>query len=309
MALKVVDNVLALIGNTPLIKLNYIVPTNAATIYAKLESQNPGGSIKDRICIAMINDAEKRGLLKPGGTIVEPTSGNTGIGLAMAAAVKQYRLILTMPDTMSIERIKLLKAYGAEVVLTPGKESMQGAIQKAEEIVAHTPNSFMPQQFKNPSNPKIHRNTTGPEIYKALKGKLDAVVIGVGTGGTLTGVAAYLKKKIPAIRIIAVEPATSAVLSGKEPGLHNIQGLGAGFIPEVLNRKLIDEVIIVTDNEAITTARQLATQEGLLVGISSGAVVYTAIQLGKILGNGKTMVVILPDSGERYLSIDSFIES
>ncbi|MFB3895497.1 MAG: cysteine synthase A [bacterium] len=309
MARKVVDTVLELIGNTPLVKLNYIVPADSATIYTKLESQNPGGSIKDRICIAMLNDAEKRGLLKPGGTIVEPTSGNTGIGLAMVAAVKKYRLILTMPDTMSVERIKLLKAYGAQVVLTPGKESMQGAIQKAEEIVASTPGAFMPQQFKNQANPKIHRYTTGPEIYKALKGKLDAVVIGVGTGGTLTGVAAYLRKKIPAVRIIAVEPATSAVLSGKEPGLHNIQGLGAGFIPVVLNRKLIDEVISVTDKDAMHTAQKLATEEGLFVGISSGAATFAAIQVAKKLGDGKTVVVILPDSGERYLSVAAFIQS
>jgi cysteine synthase A len=306
MVLQVVDTILDLIGNTPLVKLNRIISADSATVYAKLESQNPGGSVKDRICISMIKEAEKRGMIKPGATLVEPTSGNTGIGLALVAAVKKYKLILTMPNTMSTERIKLLKLYGAKVVLTPGKDGMSGAIQKAEEIIAKTPNAFMLQQFKNPANPAIHRKTTGPEIYHALQGKIDSVIIGVGTGGTLTGVAEFLKKKIPGVNIIAVEPVTSAVLSGKKPGPHNIQGIGAGFIPEVLDRKLIDEIICVSDKEAIETAKRLATTEGILAGISSGAVVFAAIQVAKKSGIGKNIVVILPDLGERYLSIEAF---
>ncbi|MCX7920235.1 MAG: cysteine synthase A [bacterium] len=304
--MAIAENILDLIGNTPLVKLHHLFRPNSATVYAKLEFQNPGGSVKDRICIAMLEEAEKRGLIKPGSTIVEPTSGNTGIGLALVAAVKKYRLILTMPESMSEERIKMLKLYGAEVILTPAKDGMLGAIAKAEEIIANTPGAFMPQQFKNPANPAIHRKTTGPEIFKALKGNLDAVVIGVGTGGTLTGIAEFLKKKKPAIKIIAVEPASSAVLSGKKAGPHTIQGIGAGFIPEVLNPKVIDEIVCINDTEAYQMAKRLATEEGILAGISSGAAVAAASKIAEQLGQGKIVVVILPDRGERYLSVAEF---
>ena len=300
---RIANNVLELIGNTALVRLNRIVEKDSAEILAKLENFNPGGSVKDRICLSMIEDAERKGLLKKGSTIIEPTSGNTGIGLAMISAVKGYRCILTMPETMSLERIYILKSYGAEVVLTPGIEGMSGAIKKAEELLKKIPNSFMPQQFKNPANPQIHRRTTAQEILKVTQGKLDAFVAGVGTGGTITGVGEILKKHNPKIKIVAVEPETSAVLSGKEPGPHKIQGIGAGFIPEVLNRKIIDQIITVCDNDAFQTAKRLAKEEGLFVGISAGAATWAALKVAKELGKKKIVVVILPDTGERYFSV------
>jgi len=289
-----------------MVKLRKIVDKGMAEIYAKLEFFNPGGSVKDRICLSMIEDAERKGKLKSGATIVEPTSGNTGIGLAMVSAVKGYRCILTMPESMSLERIFILKSYGAEVVLTPAIEGMPGAIRKAEEIIARIPNSFMPQQFVNPANPEIHRRTTAQEIMAATEGKLDAFVAGVGTGGTITGVGEILKKQNSKVRIVAVEPANSAVLSGKSPGPHKIQGIGAGFVPEVLNRAIIDEIIPVGDDEAFRVAKQLAREEGLFVGISSGAAAFAALQVAKDLGEGKRVVVILPDTGERYFSMDQY---
>jgi cysteine synthase A len=273
-----------------------------ADIYAKLESFNPGGSIKDRICLSMIEDAEKNGMLKPGATIIEPTSGNTGIGLAMVAAVKGYKLILAMPDTMSMERVYILESYGAEVVLTPGAEGMMGAVKKAEELVQQIPESFIPHQFNNPANPKIHRKTTAKEILKAMGGKIDALVAGVGTGGTITGVGEVLKNKDPQIKIIAVEPADSPVISGGEAAPHRIQGIGAGFIPQVLNLDIIDRVITVTDENAYSIAKRLAKEEGLFMGISAGAAAYAALTIAQELGEGKTVVVILPDTGERYYS-------
>jgi len=306
---RIANNVLELIGNTAMVRLNRIVEKDSAEILAKLENFNPGGSVKDRICLSMIEDAERKGLLKKGSTIIEPTSGNTGIGLAMISAVKGYRCILTMPETMSLERIYILKSYGAEVVLTPGIEGMSGAIKKAEELLKKIPNSFMPQQFKNPANPQIHRRTTAQEILKVTQGKLDAFVAGVGTGGTITGVGEVLKKHNPKIKIVAVEPETSAVLSGKEPGPHKIQGIGAGFIPEVLNRKIIDEIITVCDNDAFQTAKRLAKEEGLFVGISAGAAVWAALKVAKDLGKEKRVVVVLPDTGERYFSMQQYFEA
>jgi len=306
---RVAENVLELIGQTPMVKLNKIVEEGSAEILAKLESYNPGGSVKDRICLSMIEDAEKKGLLKPGSTIIEPTSGNTGIGLAMVAAVKGYKCILTMPETMSLERIYILKSYGAEMVLTPGVDGMLGSIKKAEELLKKTPNSFMPQQFKNEANPQIHRETTAQEILKVTNGKIDAFVAGVGTGGTITGVGEVLKEQNPKIKIVAVEPETSAVLSGKEPGPHKIQGIGAGFIPDVLNRDIIDEIIQVDDNDAFRTSRRLAKEEGLFVGISAGAAAWAALKVAKNLGKGKVVIVILPDTGERYFSIEQYFEA
>ena len=296
------DNILELIGSTPTVKLNRMVDDTMADIYAKLESFNPGGSIKDRICLSMIEDAEKNGMLKPGATIIEPTSGNTGIGLAMVAAVKGYKLILAMPDTMSMERVYILESYGAEVVLTPGAEGMMGAVKKAEELVQQIPESFIPHQFNNPANPKIHRKTTAKEILKAMGGKIDALVAGVGTGGTITGVGEVLKNKDPQIKIIAVEPADSPVISGGEAAPHRIQGIGAGFIPQVLNLDIIDRVITVTDENAYSIAKRLAKEEGLFMGISAGAAAYAALTIAQELGEGKTVVVILPDTGERYYS-------
>jgi cysteine synthase A len=306
---EIAQNVLELIGRTPMVRLNRMVRPQMAGILAKLESFNPGGSVKDRICLSMIEDAEKKGLIGPGSTVIEPTSGNTGIGLAMICAVKGYRCILTMPETMSLERIYILKSYGAEVILTSGVEGMQGSIRKAEELLRKIPKSFMPQQFKNQANPRAHREVTAKEILEVTGGRLDAFVAGVGTGGTITGVGEVLKKQKPDIKIVAVEPQTSAVLSGKEPGPHKIQGIGAGFIPDVLNRDIIDEIVLVDDNEAFRTSRRLAREEGLFVGISSGAACWVALKVAADLGKGKTVVVILPDTGERYFSMEQYFEA
>lgn len=299
------------IGNTPLLTLPNIQSDFgvAGNLYAKLESANPGGSIKSRIAKAMIEDAETRGILVPGSVIIEPTSGNTGIGLAMVAAAKGYRTILTMPETMSEERRKLLRGFGAELVLTQGSLGMNGAIARAKELADATPNSFIPGQFDNPANPKTHFETTGPEIWESLSGKVDVFVAGVGTGGTITGVGRYLKSKNPSVYIVAVEPDDSAVLSGEKPGPHAIQGIGAGFIPAVLDTEIYDEIIRVTGNQAIETAKTLSRREGILAGISSGAAVYAAIQLaGRPEYLGKNIVTILPDTGERYLSTALFQE-
>jgi cysteine synthase A len=301
--MKIFCNVLEAIGNTPLVLLAKLGNELECQVVAKLESKNPGGSVKDRTCLGMIREAEKQGLVTRDTTIIEPTSGNTGLGLAMIAAVRDYRLIVTMPDTMSIERRKLLSAYGAEIILTRGAEGMRGAIRKAEELARQTPNSFIPQQFRNLANPQIHRETTAVEIWNDTEGRVDILVAGVGTGGTITGVAEYIKPRKPTFKAIAVEPAASPVLSGGKPGAHKIQGIGAGFRPEVLNMDLIDEVIKVTDNDAIRTARLLARKEGLLVGISSGAAAFAALKVArKEASRGKLLVVVFPDTGERYLS-------
>jgi cysteine synthase A len=302
---KLVQNITQLIGDTPLVRLNRVVPEGSAEVYVKLEYQNPGASVKDRIAISMIEEAEKAGRLKPGDTIIEPTSGNTGIGLAMVAAAKGYKAILVMPETMSLERRNLLRAYGAKLVLTPGSEGMKGAIRKAEELQAENPNYFMPQQFKNPANVKIHRETTGPEIVEAIKnhdGKLDAFVAGIGTGGTITGAGEVLKQAFPGIKIYAVEPSASPVLSGGSPGPHKIQGIGAGFIPDILNTEIYDEVITVENEQAFETSRRVAREEGILGGISSGAAIFAALQVAAKLGAGKRVVAVVPSNGERYLS-------
>ena len=304
---KIANDVTELIGNTPLVKLNKIAKDVEAKIVGKLEFFNPCGSVKDRIGINMITEAEKKGFLKKDSVVVEPTSGNTGIALAFVCAVKGYRLVLTMPDTMSIERRKMLEAFGAEIVLTPGSEGMKGAIKKAEEIVKNNCKAFMPQQFKNPANPEVHRKTTALEIWKDTDGKVDILVSGVGTGGTITGIAEVIKKRKPSFKAIAVEPTNSPVLSGGEPGSHKIQGIGAGFVPDVLNRDIIDEIIKVTNEEAIICARRLAKEEGIFAGISSGAAVWAAIKVAKRKENkGKLIVVILPDLGDRYLSTELF---
>jgi cysteine synthase A len=295
-----------LIGRTPLVRLNRLSRAGSATIYGKVESFNPGGSIKDRICLNMINEAERQGKLKPGGTIVEPTSGNTGIGLALVAAVRGYKLILVMPESMSMERASLLSSYGAQLVLTAAWEGMKGSIKEAESIVAQNPSYYMPDQFSNPANPDIHRKTTGPEIVDALDGRVDAFVAAVGTGGTITGCGEVIRERNPAAKIIAVEPAGSPVLSGGDPGPHKIQGIGAGFIPKVLNRALLDRVVTVTDDEAYQTAKLLAKKEGLLVGISAGANVFAAQKIAEELGPGKNVVTILCDTGERYISIEKY---
>ncbi len=297
-------SVIDLIGNTPLVRLNRICPAGSAEIVAKLESSNPGGSVKDRIALSMVEDAERTGALKPGATIVEPTSGNTGIGLAVVAAVKGYNLILTMPDDMSAERRKLLQRYGAQIVLTPAIEGMTGAVFAAEELAAKNPSYFMPQQFNNPANPEAHRRTTATEILRDTDGELDAFVAGVGTGGTITGVGEVLKEKLPDVLIVAVEPTRSPVLAGGKPGLHAIQGIGASFVPSVLNREVYNELIAVKDAEAIESTKQLSRTEGILAGISSGANVFAALQVAQRLGEGKRVVTILPDTGERYLSVN-----
>ncbi len=298
------ETILDLVGGTPLVRLRRLPPDGAAELWAKLERFNPGGSVKDRIAKAMIEAAEEAGVLKPGTVIIEPTSGNTGIGLAMVAAVKGYRIILVMPDTLSVERRALLKAYGAELVLTPGAEGMKGAIAKAQELVSEH-KGFMPQQFKNPANPEIHRRTTAAEIL-AQAGHLDAFVSGVGTGGTVTGVGEILKDTLPEAWIVAVEPAGSPVLSGGSSGKHKIQGIGAGFVPEVLNTGVIDEIVQVDDDDAWETTRRLAREEGILCGMSSGAAAWAAVQVAQRLGAGKTVVTLLPDTGERYLSTGLF---
>ena len=306
---KIAEKLTDLIGNTPLLELSNFNRQNQleSKLVVKLEYFNPGGSVKDRIGNAMIEDAEERGILKPGSVIIEPTSGNTGIALALVAAAKGYRLIITLPETFSVERRNLMKALGAELVLTPGAEGMKGAIARAVELAASTPNSFVPQQFKNPANPEIHRNTTAKEIWNDTDGEVDIFVSGVGTGGTVTGVGEVLKERKPSVQVIAVEPASSPVLSGGNPGPHKIQGIGAGFVPDVLNRSIIDEVFTVSNEDAFETSRQLARTEGLLVGISSGAAAYAALQVAKRPENkGKTIVVILPDTGERYLSTALF---
>jgi len=301
----VFNNVLELIGHTPIVKLSRIVPDGYADIYVKLESFNPGGSIKDRIALSMIEDAEKKGLLKPGSTIIEPTSGNTGIGIAMICAVKGYRCILVMPESMSLERIYILKSYGAEVVLTPAYEGMEGSIKKADELNKKIENSIILRQFDNPANPEIHRKTTAQEILRVMD-KIDAFVAGIGTGGTITGVGEILKKTNPDIQIVGVEPAASAVLSGEKPGPHKIPGIGAGFIPSILNLSIIDIIIKVSDNDAYKMSTRLAREEGLFVGISAGANVYASLEVAKKLGRGKKVVTVLPDTGERYFSVSQY---
>lgn len=294
------------IGKTPLVRLNRLSEEGGAAIFGKVEFANPGGSVKDRICLNMIDEAERSGALKPGGTIVEPTSGNTGIGLALIAAVRGYKLILVMPESMSLERASLLSSYGAQLILTPAWEGMQGSIREAENIIAQNPEYFMPDQFSNPANPAIHRATTAIEIWDAMDGKIDAFVAAVGTGGTITGCGEVMKERAPDTKIVAVEPAGSPVLSGGAPGPHKIQGIGAGFVPKVLNRSIIDDIIRVTDDQAYQTTKLLAKKEGLLVGISAGANVFAAQQVAKDLRPDQHVVTVLCDTGERYLSIEKY---
>lgn len=302
---KLVQSITQLIGDTPLVRLNRVVPEDSAEIYIKLEYQNPGASVKDRIALGMIEAAEREGKLKHGDTIIEPTSGNTGIGLAMVAAAKGYKAILVMPETMSIERRNLLRAYGAQLILTPGPEGMKGAIKRAEELAAENPSYFIPQQFKNQANVQIHIETTGPEIVEAINshdGQLDAFISGVGTGGTITGAGKVLRENFPNVKIYAVEPTASPVLSGGKPGPHKIQGIGAGFVPDILNTDIYDEVIQVDNEDAFETSRRVAKEEGVLGGISSGAAIFAALKVAKQLGKGKRVVAIIPSNGERYLS-------
>lgn len=297
------DSSLELIGGTPLVKLNKVVPANGSNIFVKLESANPGGSVKDRIALAMVEDAEKKGLLKPGTTIIEPTSGNTGIGLALVGAVKGYKVILVMSENMSMERRAILESYGAIIDLSRAEFGMQGTIERAEELLAANPEYYMPQQFNNPANPEVHRQTTGPEIISAMEGEtVDALVSGIGTGGTITGTGEVLKEHFGSTKIVGVEPATSAVLSGQAPGPHKIQGIGAGFLPKVLNMDIVDDIRPVSDEDAFKFTQRLAKEEGLLVGISSGAALCAAYQLAGEMGAGKNVVAILPDTGERYFS-------
>ena len=300
----IADGVLDLIGNTPLVRLSRITPEGSAEVLGKMESLNPGGSVKDRIALAMIEAAEEQGLIKPGDTIVEPTSGNTGIGLAMVCAVKGYKLILTMPEDMSVERRRLLTRYGAQLVLTPAIEGMSGAVYAAQERVEKNKSFFMPQQFNNPANPDIHRRTTAREILAATEGRIDAFVAGVGTGGTITGVGEAIKKEHPDVLVVAVEPTKSPVLAGGKAGIHGIQGIGASFVPGVLNRDVYDELIAVKDEDAFAMTARLTREEGLLVGISSGANVWASLQVAKQLGAGKRVVTMLCDTGERYLSVN-----
>ena len=300
----IADSVLDLVGDTPLVRLRRVVPEGSAEVLGKMESLNPAGSVKDRIALSMIEAAEEAGILKPGDTVVEPTSGNTGIGLAMVCAVKGYKLILTMPEDMSLERRKLLARFGAKLILTPAIEGMSGAVYAAQELVEKNSGYFMPQQFNNPANPEIHRLATAREIIRATDGRLDAFVAGVGTGGTITGVGEVLKELNPAILVVAVEPSRSPVLAGGKAGIHAIQGIGASFVPSVLNREIYDELIAVSDEDALEMTRRLTREEGLLVGVSAGGNVFASLQVAKRLGAGKRVVTILPDTGERYLSVN-----